>query len=59
MPTYKDPAANREYMRRYMQAVRFRRKLEKLARINQNKTAFLLRERELRWRKEAQNILNG
>ena len=59
MPTYKSPDTNREYMRRYMQAVRMRARAEKAARLHETRTAFLARERQLRWAREMRNIMQG
>ena len=59
MPTYKSPDANREYMRRYMRAVRMRIRLEKASRLHEARTAFLARERQLRWAREMWNIMEG
>ncbi|MBV8737358.1 MAG: hypothetical protein JO007_08890 [Alphaproteobacteria bacterium] len=59
MPTYKDPNANREYMRRYMQAMRMWTKVEKAARLHKARTAFLARERQLRWAREMQTTMEG
>jgi hypothetical protein len=59
MPSFKSPDANREYMRRYMQAVRMRARTEKAARLRAARTAFLERERQLRWSREMRNIVEG
>jgi hypothetical protein len=59
MPTYKSPDANREYMRRYVRAVRMRARAEKAARLHETRTAFLARERQLRWAREMRNIMEG
>jgi hypothetical protein len=59
MPSFKSPDANREYMRRYMRAVRMRAKVEKAVRLHETRTAFLARERQLRWSREMRNIMYG
>jgi len=59
MPSFKSANANREYMRHYMQAVRMRTRVEKAARLHENRTAFLARERQLRWSREMRNIMDG
>lgn len=59
MPSFKSPNANREYMRRYMQTVRMRARVEKAARLHETRTAFLARERQLRWSREMRNIVQG
>ena len=59
MPSFKNQNANREYMRRYMQALRLRARLEKAARLQEVRTAFLARERQLRWSREMRNIVDG
>lgn len=59
MPCFKNPEANREYMRRYMRVVRMRARLEKAARLHAARAAFLARERQLRWSREMRNIMEG
>ncbi len=59
MPSFKSANVNREYMRRYMQAVRKRARAEKAARMYETRTAFLARERQLRWSREMRNMLQG
>ena len=59
MPSFKSEIANREYMRRYMQALRLRAKVEKTARLQEVRRAFLARERQLLWSREMRNIMNG
>ncbi|HEY2539122.1 MAG TPA: hypothetical protein VGI28_06435 [Stellaceae bacterium] len=59
VPSFKNPDANREYMRRYMQTVRMRARAEKAARLHEARTAFLARERQLRWSREMRNIMEG
>lgn len=59
MPSFKSPDANREYMRCYMRAVRMRARAAKAARLHETRTAFLARERELRWSREMRNIMEG
>jgi hypothetical protein len=59
MPSFKSTDANREYMRRYMRAARMRAKLEKAARLHEARTAFLARERQLRWSREMRNMMYG
>ena len=59
MPSFKSPEANREYMRRYMKAARMRVRLEKAARLQAARAAFLARERQLRWSREMRNIMEG
>ena len=56
MPSFKSPDATRDYMRRYMRAVRLRARSEKAARLTEARTAFLARERQLRWSREMRNI---
>jgi hypothetical protein len=59
MPSFKSEDANREYMRRYMQSLRLRARTEKAARLQQTRTAFLARERQLRWSREMRNMMAG
>jgi hypothetical protein len=59
MPSFKNEKANREYMRRYMQTLRLRDRIEKAARLQEARTAFLARERQLRWSREMRNIMDG
>ena len=59
MPSFKNPNANREYMRRYMRTVRMRARAEKAARLHETRTAFLARERQLRWSREMRNMMQG
>ena len=59
MPSFKSSDANREYMRRYMRTVRMRARAEKAARLHETRTAFLARERELRWSREMRNMMDG
>ncbi|MGO9934982.1 MAG: hypothetical protein ACLPV8_24665 [Steroidobacteraceae bacterium] len=41
MPSFKNANANRAYMRRYMQNLRMRARVEKVARLHETRTAFL------------------
>jgi hypothetical protein len=59
LPSFKSETANREYMRRYMQALRIRARVEKAARLQQARTAFVTRERQLRGSREMRNMLDG
>ncbi|MBV8122064.1 MAG: hypothetical protein JO081_19255 [Alphaproteobacteria bacterium] len=59
MPSFKSEKANREYMRRYMQTLRLRDRVEKAVRLQEARTSFLARERQLRWSREMRNIMDG
>ena len=59
MPSFKSENANREYMRRYMHSLRLRARIAKTTRLQQARTAFLARERELRWSREMRNMIEG
>jgi hypothetical protein len=52
MPMFKDPDRTRDYMRVYMARRRWLKRVEKDARIREVRTAFLARERDLRWSRE-------
>jgi hypothetical protein len=59
MPSFKSEDANREYMRRYMQTLRLRTRIERADRRQQARVAFLTRERQLRWSREMRNMMAG